>query len=353
MESQVAIASPTMKKFLIIINSILLFTTNCAGPLITRLYFIRGGSRIWLSCSIITAGFPLTLFLLIISYFYRRKSDGPEGTKIMFMTRNLFIASLISGLVTGIVDYFYAFGSAKLPVSTSSLLISTQLVFTAIFAFLIVKQKFTSYSINAVVLLTLGAGILALGAGSDRPAGESSKAYIIGFIMTLVAALLYGFVLALNEVSFRKTKRAIAFTLILEFQMMMCFFATAFCVTGMLINKDFQAIPREAKEFELGEGKYYMIMVLSAILWQIFFVGAVGVTCYSSALLSGILIAASLSVTEVLAVIFFHEKFGGEKGFSLALSLWGFVSYFYGETKLNKKMKNIAIAAEMTQSPPI
>ncbi|KAM3289682.1 hypothetical protein P3S67_017971 [Capsicum chacoense] len=124
------------------------------------------------------------------------------------------------------------------------------------------------------------------------------------FIMVLLAALFYGFVLAFNE-----------------FQLMMCFFSTAFCIVGMLINRDFQAITREAKQFELGEGKYYMVIVLTALIWQIYFVGAIGVTCYSSALLSGILIAASLSVTEVFAVIFFHEKFGGEKGFSLALSL--------------------------------
>ncbi|XP_059287286.1 purine permease 1-like [Lycium ferocissimum] len=230
MESQ--IASPTMKKFLILINSILLFTSNCASPLIIRLYFIRGGSRIWLSCCLITAGFPFTLFL-VIAYFHRRKSNGPDSTKILLMTRKLFIASLISGLVTGMVAYFYAFGSAKLPVSTSSLLTSTQLVFTAILAFLIVKQKFTLYSINAVVLLTIRAGILSLGASSDRPKG-SCKAYIIGFIMTLLAALFYGFVLAFNEISFRKTKKAIAFTLVLEFQMMMCFFAAAFVSRGCL-----------------------------------------------------------------------------------------------------------------------
>ncbi|KAM3338082.1 purine permease 1 [Capsicum galapagoense] len=353
MESQTAIANPTMKKILILVNSAILFTSTCAGPLTTRLYFVRGGSRIWLSCTSITGGFPLTIFLLVIAYFHRKKSNGLDNTKIFLMTRKLFIASVISGLVTGMVNYFYSYGSAKLPVSTSCLLSSTQLVFTAIFAFIIVKQKFTSYSINAVVLLTIGAGILALGANSDRPRGESSKTYIAGFIMILLAALFYGFVLAFNEVSFRKTKKAIAFTLVLEFQMMMCFFATAFCVVGMLINKDFQAIPRDAKQFELGEDKYYMVIVLNALIWQIYFVGAVGVTCYSSALLSGILIAASLSVTEVIAVIFFHEKFGGEKGFSLALSLWGFVSYFYGATKQNKKRKNINTEVEVTQSPPI
>ncbi|KAF3617186.1 putative purine permease 3 [Capsicum annuum] len=228
MESQNAITSPTVKKFLILINSILLFTSNCAGPLTMRLYFVRGGLRIWLSSCLSTAGFPFTIFLLIIAYSHRIQSDGPDNTKILLMTR---------------------------------------------------------------------------------------------FIMVLLAALFYGFVLAFNEVSFRKTRKAIAFTLVLEFQLMMCFFATAFCVVGMLINKDFQAITREAKQFELGEGKYYMVIVLTALIWQIYFLGSIGVTCYSSALLSGILIAASLSVTEVFAVIFFHEKFGGEKGFSLSLSL--------------------------------
>ena len=38
-------------------------------------------------------------------------------------------------------------------------------------------------------------------------------------------------------------------------------------------------------------------------------------------------------VAEVLAVVIFKEKFTGEKGMSLAMSLWGFTSYFYGEYK--------------------
>ena len=44
-----------------------------------------------------------------------------------------------------------------------------------------------------------------------------------------------------------------------------------------------------------------------------------------------------LPVTEILAVIFYKENFQAEKGVALALSLWGFVSYFYGELKHNKE----------------
>ncbi|KAL2498084.1 Purine permease 3 [Abeliophyllum distichum] len=130
--------------------------------------------------------------------------------------------------------------------------------------------------------------------------------------------------------------------------MVMCFFATAFCTVGMLINNDFKAISREAKEYELGEGKYYLVVVWSAIIWQCFFLGAIGVVFCSSSLLSGIVITVLLPVTEVLAVIFYHEKFQSEKGVSLFLSLWGFISYFYGEIK-HSKNKDVAHNSNQTE----
>lgn len=110
-----------------------------------------------------------------------------------------------------------------------------------------------------------------------------------------------------------------------------------------------QVIPREARDFGLGETKYYVVIVWSAIIWQAFFLGAIGVVFCSSSLLSGIIIAVLLPLTEILAVIFYQENFKAEKGVALALSLWGFVSYFYGEIKQNKK-KNLAPETEMFPS---
>ncbi|EPS72255.1 hypothetical protein M569_02503, partial [Genlisea aurea] len=232
---------------------------------------------------------------------------------------------------TGLVNYFYTYGVSKIPVSTSSLIIASQLAFTAVFCFFLVKQKFTPYSINAVVLLTCGAAVLAMHASSDRPNGESNKDYWMGFIMTAAVSVLYGLILPLMELSYMRAGQVLSYSLILEFQMVMCFFATAFCTVGMIVNKDFQAIGEEAEGFELGVAKYYVVVFFNVTINQCFFVGVVGVIFYSSSLFSGVLLALLLPPTEILAVVFFHEKFQVEKGVSLFLALWGFVSYFYGE----------------------
>ncbi|XP_038716330.1 purine permease 1-like [Tripterygium wilfordii] len=332
----------TLKKALLLLNCVLLSIGNCGGPLIMRLYFVHGGKRVWLSSWLETGGWPLILIPLFITYLRRRKNKSPN-TLFFLMKPPLFFAAAVIGLITGLDDYLYAYGVARLPVSTSSLIIASQLAFTAGFAYLLVKQKFTPYSINAVILLTVGAGVLALHTSSDRPEHESSKEYVLGFLMTVGAAALYGFVLPLVELTYKKAKQEISYTLVMEIQMVMCLFATIFCTVGMLVNKDFQAMSREAKEFGLGETKYYVILVWSGIIWQFFFLGAIGVIFCASSLLSGIIIALLLPATEILAVIFFQEKFQAEKGVALALSLWGFVSYFYGEIKQNNKKNNHSV----------
>ena len=91
-----------------------------------------------------------------------------------------------------------------------------------------------------MVLLTIGAGVLALHTSNDRPNGESNKEYFAGFFMTLGASALYGFVLPLVELTYKKAKQAITYSLVMEIQMVMSLFATLFCTIGMLINKDFQ-----------------------------------------------------------------------------------------------------------------
>jgi hypothetical protein len=100
----------------------------------------------------------------------------------------------------------------------------------------------------------------------------------------------------------------------------------AFAVESLL-----QAIPLEARNFELGEARYYTLLVWAPVLWQFFFLGVVGVIFCVHTLLAGILIAVFIPVTEVAGVIFLHEKFSSLKGMALVLSLWGLASYSYGE----------------------
>lgn len=327
-----------MKRALLVLNCMMLGLGNCGGPLVSRLYFVKGGKRIWLSSWLLTAGWPLLIFPLLVSYSLRRSKEGP-GTKLYGMNLGLFFRCAIIGVLTGADDYLSAYGSSRLPVSTSALIIATQLAFTAGFAFLLVKQKFTASIINAIFLLSLGAVILGFHSSTDRPAHESKLQYYIGFFMTLGTSALYGFILPLMEFTCRKYKHIMTYSLVMEMQIVISIFATGFCTVGMLFNHDFQAITREAGKYQLGKAAYYGTLVANATLWQFFFLGAIGVASLGSALLSGIIIATLLPVTESLAVLFFHEKFHVEKGISLTLSLWGFISYFYGEVRQIKKHK--------------
>ncbi|KAK4803727.1 hypothetical protein SAY86_003544 [Trapa natans] len=337
----------TLKKILLVLNCMMLAIGTTCGPLIMRLYFTRGGKRIWLSGWLQTAGWPIITIPLAVSYVHRHRrssaattsSTGTSSSSVprpVQMKAPLFVASAAVGVLTGFDDYLYAYGVAHLPVSTASLIVATQLAFTAGFAFIFVKQRLTPYSINSVFLLTLAAAVLALHTGSDKLEGESKREYAMGFVMTVAAAALYGFILPLVELSYMKAKQIITYSLVLEYQLVMCFFATAVCTVGMLINNDFQEIPIEAKMYGMGELKYYVVVVWNAVIWQFSFLGTIGVIFCSSSLTSGVIMTVLLPATELLAVIFFKEKFQVEKGISLTLSLWGFVSYFYGEMSLHQ-----------------
>ncbi|XP_021285093.1 purine permease 1-like [Herrania umbratica] len=328
-----------MRKALLVIYCIVLTIGKCGGPLLMLAYFIHGGKRFWFSSWLTTGGWPITLFPIACAYMYSCRTEPTAKNKLFLMKPPLFVASAVIEVLTGVDDYLYAYDEALLPVSTCSLIIASQLAFTAGFAFILVKQKFTSYSINAVFLLNVGAGVLALRASSDRTDNESNRKYALGFIMTLAAAALYGFVLPLVQLMYKKAKQDMSYALVMEIEMVKCLFAAVFCTVGMLVNNDFEVIPGEAREFEPGETMYYAVAIWSAIIWQFFFLGAIGVIFCASSLLSGIIIAVLLPVTEILAVIFYKEKFQAEKGLAFALSVWGFVSYFFGEIKQTEKKK--------------
>ncbi|CAN6224748.1 unnamed protein product [Urochloa humidicola] len=342
-----------MHRLLVALNVGMLALGAIGGPLLSRLYFSKGGHRQWLSAWLETGGWPLLIVPVVASYAARRARD--RAAPFLLTPPRILLAAVALGVATGVDDFIYAYGLAYLPVSTSAILISTQLAFTVLFAFLVVRQRLTAASVNAVALLTVGAVVLGLHVSSDRPPGVTRGQYWLGFVLTLGAAALYGLVLPLVELAYRRAAtaaggRAVTYALVMEMQLVMGFFATAFCTIGMIVNKDFQAIPREAKHYELGEGRYYTVLVFAAVMWQFFFLGAAGVIFCVHTLLAGILIAVFIPVTEVAAVIFLHEKFSSEKGVALVLSLWGLASYSYGEWSEARAKKKTEAAAEAQAS---
>ena len=84
-----------------------------------------------------------------------------------------------------------------------------------------------------------------------------------------------------------------------------------------------------------------MLLAGSAATYQCFFLGTIGAIFFGSALLAGVVMTVLIPVTEVLAVLLFGEPFNGTKGVALALSLWGFVSYFFGEVQTAKANRQL------------
>lgn len=248
---------------LLVVNFILMVIGTAGAPLFLRAYFLYGGNRKWLSSFLQTAGSPLLLVPLYLSFRRRRRRDAganngggiedgapssttkpPATTRFFLMTPRLLASTTVIGVLMGVDDLLYAYGLAYLPVSTSSILISTQLAFTAAFALLLVRQRFTPFSVNALVLLSVGAAMLGMNSSGDRPAGVTGSQYAAGFAMTLGAAALFGLMLPAVELSqarhaARAGAGAVSYALVMEMQLVIGIAATGFSAVGMLINNDF------------------------------------------------------------------------------------------------------------------
>ncbi|RZC76461.1 hypothetical protein C5167_000580, partial [Papaver somniferum] len=228
------------------------------GPLLLRLYFLHGGNRKWLSSLLQVAGFPILIIPLII--LYRQRDPGQPSVKF-FASRKLLLYAALIGLAQGVDRFMYCYGLSFLPVSNSSLLVATQLVFTAFISFIWVKQKFTPYSINAIVVIIMGVILLGIRRAGDRPRGVTNSQYLLGFFISIADASITGFILVSTQVAYAKANQAMTYPIVLQFQVCLSFFATVCCTIGCLINNDFSAIRREASEFDLGMKRYYIVLV--------------------------------------------------------------------------------------------
>lgn len=225
---------------LLILSCILLSIGNCGGPLIMRFYFINGGNRIWLISFLQFAGCPFVLILLLLLFPCRRYASIDQTSVMTKMHARLFFMATFIGVTIGLRNYFHVYGISRLPTSTSSLIIASGQPFIAVFAYFIVKQKFTRYSISSMVFMTIGVVILWLRRNSDRPEGESIKEYALGFVMTVLAALLGGFWMPLKELTYDKPNQVFSYTLELKIMMVISLFALIFSTVGLFVNNDFK-----------------------------------------------------------------------------------------------------------------
>ncbi|KAI4368109.1 hypothetical protein MLD38_016706 [Melastoma candidum] len=347
--------------FRVLMYSFFVLAGQSVATLLGRLYYDKGGKSKWLETFVQLAGFPLVmpLYWLVAvksrKECYQGRDSGlrpgmnapPSYWKLVFVYVSL-------GVLVAADSFLYSVGLLYLPVSTYSLISSTQLAFNAVFSFFLNSQKFTPSIVNSLVLLTISSTLLVFqpdsSSGSSTNGSVSRAKYMVGFICTVVASAGYGLILSLTQLSFRKVIKRETFKAVLEMFIFQSLVASSIIFIGLFVSGDWTLLKREMKDYKLGEVSYMMTLAWTAISWGIFSVGAIGLISDVSSLFSNSISTVGLPIVPVFAAVFFHDSMDGVKVVSMVLAIWGFISYLYqhylDNADLKKKTERLALKFE-------
>ena len=155
-----------------------------------------------------SVGCPIFFIPLV---FYQEK----QVSKITCLTPILVLIYVALRLIVVGDNLLYSQGISYMPLSTYSLLCSGQLAFNAVFEFTFNREKITPFILNFIVLLSLSAIMLGIHSDSDRLEGVNTSKYIIGFICTIAASVMYGLILPLMQLVFNRVLKKETFAVVL------------------------------------------------------------------------------------------------------------------------------------------
>ena len=213
------------------------------------------------------------------------------------------------------------------------------MAFNAFFSYFLNSQKFTPFIINSLVLLTVSSVLLVANNKSEKPAGVSKAEYAAGFICTICGSAVYGLLLASQQLAFRKVLKRPTLKVVLDFILYQSLVASSAIVVGLFASGDWKGLKKEMEEYALGKISYVMTLLWTAISWQVFAIGTVGLIFEVSSLYSNAVGTVGLPIVPVVAVFVFHDKMDGIKGMSMVLAIWGFISYAFQHYVDHKKSK--------------
>ncbi|XP_019189325.1 PREDICTED: probable purine permease 9 [Ipomoea nil] len=331
------------------VYSIFVLSGQSIGTLLGRLYFDKGGNSKWMATLVQVVGFPVLIPLLFLP---STKTTTPQDDTIRSPSPTIVAPLYVFlGLSVAVNCMLYTVGIEYLPVTTYSLICASQLGFNALFSFFLNAQKFTPYIVNSLVLLTLSSTLLVLQPGGDGgDAKTSRRKYIIGFVSTLAASAGYALLLSLTQLAFSRIfKKAETFRLVIEMTIYQSAVASAAIVAGLFASGEWRRLGAEMDGFELGKTSYVMNLTWTAVGWQFFSVGCIGLIFKVSSLFSNVISILGLPIPPVLAVFILNDKMNGVKVISMVLAIWGFVSYIYQHYLDDVKEKAKAKAVQREQ----
>ncbi|EOY27780.1 Purine permease 10 [Theobroma cacao] len=311
------------------IYTIFCLAGQSVATLLGKLYYDKGGNSKWMETFVQPAGFPVLIPIYLLSSAYKTLKE--DSTRNIKSPPLLVLAAMYAalGILLAADCLLYSLGLLYLPVSTYSLICASQLAFNALFSFFLNSQKFTPLIINSLVLLTISSTLLVFQNDSSGSTSVSKRKYAIGFVCTVAASAGYGLMLSLTQLCFQKVLKKQTFKIVLDMIIYQSAVATLIILVGLFASGEWKGLDREMKAFELGKVSYVMVLVWTAITWQVFAIGSVGLIFEVSALFSNVISTLGLPIVPVLAVIFFHETMTGIKAIAMVLAIWGFVSYVY------------------------
>ncbi|KAK7305239.1 hypothetical protein VNO77_43141 [Canavalia gladiata] len=336
----------------IVIYAAIALVCGSAAVLLGRLYYEKGGKSKWMVTLVQLAGFPILLpyYFFSVPRNLTTNSIHPDKPSVSMLA---FVYVSI-GLLGALDCYLYSIGLWYLPVSTYSLICSSQLAFNAFFSYFLNSLKFTPYIINSLVLLTISSTLLVFQNESSDPSTQiSKKKYVIGFLSTVGASAGYGLWLSLTQLVFKKVLKRETFKEVMDLIIYQALVATCATLVGLFASGEWSGLNNEMKKYEMGETSYLLNLTFTAILWQLFTIGSVGLIFEVSSLFSNAISVLGVPIIPVLAVIFFHDKMCGIKAISMVLAVWGLISYVYQQYLDDSKSENTITSQVPKASSPL
>ncbi|KAL8103497.1 putative purine permease 10 [Apium graveolens] len=308
--------------------AVFVLSSQSIATILGKIYFDKGGNSKWMATLVLNAGFPVLLPLL---FFLPSEIDSPTENTNKKQPSQLVLASIYISLGIFLVadSMLYAIGLLYLPVSTFTLICASQLAFNALFSFLLNSQKFTPFIINSLVLLTISSILLVFIPDDSSDSCPHKNRYAVGCLCTIGASAGYSLILSLTQLAFQKILETENFRLVLDMIIYTSAVATSVIVIGLFSSGEWKNLSREMHEFKLGSVSYVMNLVWTAVSWQVYNIGTIGLIYKVSSLFSNVISTLGLPIVPVLAVFIFNDKMSGLKVISMVLAIWGFASYMY------------------------
>ncbi|XP_059289326.1 probable purine permease 10 [Lycium ferocissimum] len=314
--------------FQIFIFTFFAIAGQAAGTLLGRVYYEQGGKIRWIATLAQTAGFPILLPFI----FYPSTKNHNEENELSIHKPSLLIrvsVYIFLGLFQVANSMLYTVGVQYLPVSTYALICGSQLAFNALTSFFINGQKITPIILNSVVLLSFSSSVIVFQNETGDSGEISQTSLLIGFSAATMGSLGYALQFSLTELAFQKVFKSGSLKVVMKMSFFIGLFVTLTSLTGLFVSGNWRDLEKEMGEYRTGKLSYVLNLVCTAISWQLYAVGTVGLVFKASSLFSNVIINLGTTVGPIFAVVLLKDKMSGLKVFSLLLGLWGYVSYIY------------------------